>query len=169
MLPSTSSGEVLLACPSLPPWNLPSFVVESALSFPCSRSGPPFSHKAAALAILDSLLPVIWCSGWTNQLLFLMTGGLRRSCRLLSLWKWDHSFLFGRLSVLRFYGWGLHHSARSLLVSAGPAGLPFLFSSASVWLSFRPHRPVLSSIFPLVSDSETNLAGAVVRCLIKVL
>ena len=38
MLPSTCSRKVLLACPSFPPWNLPSFTVESTLSIPCSLS-----------------------------------------------------------------------------------------------------------------------------------
>ena len=38
MLPSTCSREALLACPPFPPWNLPSFMVVSTLSTPCSRS-----------------------------------------------------------------------------------------------------------------------------------
>ena len=38
MLPSTCSREALLACPPFPPWNLPSFTVESTLPTPCSRS-----------------------------------------------------------------------------------------------------------------------------------
>ena len=38
MLPSTCPREALLACPPFPPWNLPSFTVESTLSSPCSRS-----------------------------------------------------------------------------------------------------------------------------------
>ena len=41
MLPSTCSREALVACPPCPPWNLPSFTVESTLSTPCSRSDPP--------------------------------------------------------------------------------------------------------------------------------
>ena len=41
MLPSTCSREALLACPPCPPWNLPSFTVESTLSTPCSRSFSP--------------------------------------------------------------------------------------------------------------------------------
>ena len=60
MLPSTCSREALLACP---PWNLPSFTVESILSSPCSRSDPPHSRQGAALAHLDSLPPhdlVLW-------------------------------------------------------------------------------------------------------------
>ena len=66
MLPSTCSREALLACPLFPPWNLPSFNVESTLSSRCSRSDPPFSCQGAALAHLDSLSPyslVIWTDG----------------------------------------------------------------------------------------------------------
>ena len=66
MLPSTSSGEALLACPPCPPWNLPSFTVESTLSTPCSHSDPLLTRQGAALAHLDSLSPhdlVIWTDG----------------------------------------------------------------------------------------------------------
>ena len=66
MLPSTSSWEALLACPPFPPWNLPSFTVESTLSTPCSRSDPPLSRQGAALAHLDSLPShdlVVWTDG----------------------------------------------------------------------------------------------------------
>ena len=66
MLPSTCSREALLACPLCPPWNLPSFTVESTLSSPCSRSDPPHSRQGAALAHLDSLPPhdlVLWTDG----------------------------------------------------------------------------------------------------------
>ena len=56
MLPSTCSREALLACPPFPPWNLPSFTVESTLSTSCSRSDPP-SRQGAAHAHLDSLPP----------------------------------------------------------------------------------------------------------------
>ena len=57
MLPSTCSREALVACPPCPPWNLPSFTVESTLPTPCSRSDPPLSRQGAALAHLDSLPP----------------------------------------------------------------------------------------------------------------
>ena len=63
MLPSTSSSEALLACPPFPPWNLPSFTMESTLSTPSSRSDPPHSRQGAALAHLDFLSPhdlVLW-------------------------------------------------------------------------------------------------------------
>ena len=56
MLPSTCSGEALLACPPFSAWSLPFFAVGSALSAPCSRSGPP-SRRGAAVARLGSLLP----------------------------------------------------------------------------------------------------------------
>ena len=55
MLPSASSREALLACPPFPPWNLPSFTVESTLSSPCSRSDPSLSRQGAALAHFDFL------------------------------------------------------------------------------------------------------------------
>ena len=45
MLPSTCSREALVACPPCPPWNLPSFTVESTLSSPCSHSDPPSLAK----------------------------------------------------------------------------------------------------------------------------
>ena len=66
MLPSTCSREALVACPPCPPWNLPSFTVESTLSSPCSRSDPAHCRQGAALAHLDSLPPhdlVLWTDG----------------------------------------------------------------------------------------------------------
>ena len=72
MLPSTCSKEALLACPPFPPWNLPSFTVESTLSTPCSRSDPPLSRQGAALAHLDSLPLMIWCFGQTARFFFLL-------------------------------------------------------------------------------------------------
>ena len=42
--PSTSPREALLACPPIPPWNLPSLTVESTLSSPCSCSDPLLSR-----------------------------------------------------------------------------------------------------------------------------
>ena len=71
MLRSTCSRAALLACPPCPPWNLPSFTVESTLSSPCSRSDP-LSRQGAALAHLDSLPLMIWYSGQTALFLFLL-------------------------------------------------------------------------------------------------
>ena len=72
MLPSTCSREALLACPPCPPWNMPSFTVESTLPTPCSRSDAPLSRQGAALAHLDSLPLMIWCFGLTALFLFLL-------------------------------------------------------------------------------------------------
>ena len=72
MLPSTCSREALLACPPFPSWNLPSFTVESTLSTTCSRSDPPLTRQGAALAHLDSLPLIIWCSGPMAMFLFLL-------------------------------------------------------------------------------------------------
>ena len=66
MLPSTCSGEAFLACPPFPPWNMPSFTVESTLSIPCSRSDPPHTRQGAALAHLDSL-PLHDLVLWTDS------------------------------------------------------------------------------------------------------
>ena len=71
MLPSFSPRVALLACPLFPPWNLPSFTVESILSSPCSRPDPPLSRQGAALVHLDSFPLMIWCSGMTT--LFLLS------------------------------------------------------------------------------------------------
>ena len=72
MLPPTCSREALLACPLFPPWNLPSFTVESTLSTPCSRSDLLHCCQGAALAHLDSLPLMIWYSGQTALFLFLL-------------------------------------------------------------------------------------------------
>ena len=70
MLPSTSPRKALLACPSFPPWNLPSFSVDSTFSSLCSRSDLPLSRQGAALAHLDSLPLTIWCCRLTTLFLF---------------------------------------------------------------------------------------------------
>ena len=72
MLLSTCSREALVACPPCPPWNLPSFTMESTLSSPCSCSDPPHSRQFAALAHLDSLPLMIWCFGQMALFLFLL-------------------------------------------------------------------------------------------------
>ena len=81
MLPSTSFWEALLACPPCPPWNLPSFTVESTFSSSLFRCDPPLSRKGVASLPPHDL--VLWTDGcsfsfWQRR--------LRRSCQLLSLW-----------------------------------------------------------------------------------
>ena len=72
VLPSTCSKEALVACPPFPPWSLLSFTVQSTFSTPCSCSDTPLSRQGAALAHLDSLPLMIWCSGLTALFLFLL-------------------------------------------------------------------------------------------------
>ena len=72
MLPSTCSREALLACPPFLPWNLPSFMVESTLSTPCSCSDPPPLAKVWLSPILTLSPLMIWCFGQTALFLFLL-------------------------------------------------------------------------------------------------
>ena len=72
MLPSTCSREALLACPPCPPWNLPSFTVESTLFSPCSRSDPPTLAKVRLSPTLTLSRLMIWYSGQTALFLFLL-------------------------------------------------------------------------------------------------
>ena len=85
MLSSTCSREALLAFPPCPPWNLPSFTVESTLSTPCFRSDPPHSRQGAALAHLDSL-PAHDLVLWTDGSVPFGKGGSDVLAKLLSLW-----------------------------------------------------------------------------------
>ena len=64
MLPSTSPREAL-AFPPSPPWNLPSFTVESTLSSPFSHSDPP---SLVLLRCISHL--TVWCFG--HMALFLL-------------------------------------------------------------------------------------------------
>ena len=71
-LPSTSPREALLACPPFPPWNMPSFTMESTLFSPFSHSDLPLSCQGVALAHLDSLPShdlVLWTD---SSVLFLL-------------------------------------------------------------------------------------------------
>ena len=64
MLPSTSSREALLARSRCPPWNLPSFTVESTLFSPCSCSGPSLFLAKVRLSPTLTLSPLMtWYSG----------------------------------------------------------------------------------------------------------
>ena len=72
IIPSTCSREALLAFPPCPPWNLPSFTVESTLSSPCSRSDPLSLAKMRLSPILTLSPLMIWYSGQTALFLFLL-------------------------------------------------------------------------------------------------
>ena len=85
MLFSNCPREVLFACPPSPPWNLPSFTVESTLSSPCFSSDPPLSLQGGTLAHLDSLPPhnlVIWTDDSVPLLFGKGSSGVLANCSL---------------------------------------------------------------------------------------
>ena len=141
MLPSTCSREALLACPPFPPWNLPSFTVESTLSSPCSRSDPPLTHQGAALAHLDSLLPhdrIFWTDGYVPFPFGKGDSGFLANCSLC-----------GTEATLSF--------------SAGPVCSSFSAEACAILHALcwsRQHQQVchFSSLF-LLSDSRSVLTA----------
>ena len=146
-LPSTFLREALLACSPWPFWNLLSFTVESILSSPCSRSDSnSLSPRCGSRSPWFSPTSQSFAVDWLLCSFSFWQGRLRRSCQLLSLWYYGHSFHFSRPSMFKLFRWSLRHSARNLLVSAAPTSLPRLFSSPSIRLSFCPHHPVFSLI-----------------------
>ena len=140
MLPSTCSREALVACPPCPPWNLPSFTVESTLSSPCSRSDPPHSRQGAALAHLDSLPPhdlVLWTDGSVPFPFGKGGSGVLANCSLCG----TEAFLF---------------------FSAGPVCSSFSAEACAILHALcwsRQHQQVCHfSSFILLSDSRSVLA-----------
>ena len=140
MLPSTCSREALVACPPCPPWNLPSFTVESTLPTPCSRSDPPHSRQGAALAHLDSLPPhnlVLWTDG-------------------------SVPFLFGKGSSGVLANCSLCGTEATLSFSAGPVCSSFSAEACAILHALcwsRQHQQVCHfSLLLLLSDSRSVLA-----------
>ena len=162
MLPSTCSREALLAYPSFPPWNLPLFTVESTLSSPCSRSDPPLSRQGAALAHLDSLPPhdlVLWTDGSVPFPFGKGGSGVLANCSLggtegtlfFSAGPVCSSFSAEACAILHARCWSRqHHNVCH-------------FSSL---LLLSDSRSVISSIFPLISNSVADLAGIVFSLLL---
>ena len=155
MLRSTCSRYALLACPPFPPWNLPSFTVESTLSFLCSRSDPPLSRQGAALAHLEFLPLTIWYSGQTALFLFLLA-------------KAAPAYLPTALSVALRPLFSFWQAQYVLVFPLRPApfctlfaGLGSTIKSAISLLLLSDSRSVLSSIFPFISNSVAYLAGTV--------
>ena len=155
MLPSTCSREALLAWPPFPPGSLPSFTVESTLPTPCSRSDTPPLTKVRLSPSLTLSPLMIGCSGQTAL------------------------FLSAR-AALAYLPIALSVALRPLLsFSAGPVCSSFLAQACAILHAFcwsRQHqqvchfssllllsdsRSVLSSIFSLISNSVTDLAGIV--------
>ena len=155
MLPSTCSGEAFLACPPFPPWNLPSFTVESILPTPCSRSDPPHSRQDAALAHLDSLPLhdlVLWTDGYVPFPFGKGGSGVLANCSLCGIevtlsflagpvcssfsaeacailhalcWSWQHQ------QVCHFSSFLLLSDSRSVLAILSP--LPPFLLSQTLW------------------------------------
>ena len=155
MLPSTCSREAFLACPPFPPWNLPSFTIESTLSSPCSRSD--HSRQGAALAYLDSLPShdlVLWTDGSVPFPFGKGGSGVLANCSLcgteatfsFSAGPVCSSFSTEACAILHALCWSRqHHKACH-------------FSS---FLLLSDSHSVLSSIFSLISNSVADLAGTV--------
>ena len=145
LIPPMSPREALHALHLFPPWNLPSFTVESTLSSLFSRSDPPLSLHPPWLSSSS------WCGtlDWRLCSFSFWQGRLCRTCQMLSLWHWGHSFLFCRPSLFKLFHWSLRHSARSLLVSAAPTSLPFLFSYYLTLVLSSPLCPLLRLSFYL--------------------
>ena len=162
MLPSTCSREALLAFPSFPPWNLPSFTVDSTLSTPCSHSDPPLSRQGAALAHLDSLPPhdlVLWTDGSVPFPLGKGGSGVLANCSLcgaeatlpFSAGPVCSNFSAEACAILHALCWSRQHQQVCH------------FSSLLLLSDFRS---VLSSIFPFISNSVADLAGTVFSLLL---
>ena len=127
-LPSTSLREALLACPPFPPWNLPSFIVESTLSSP-SPALILFSLAKVRLSPTLTLFPhVIWCFGQTALFLLFLARAVpvylpsALSVALRPLFPF-HQALYIPVSLLK------PASFCTLIAGlAAPTSLPFLFS-----------------------------------------
>ena len=151
MLPSTCSRQALLACPPCLPWNLPSFMVESTLSSPCSRSDPSHSCQGAALAHLDSLPTydlVLWTDGSVPFPFGKGSSGVLANCSLCGT-EANLSFLAGPVcssffaeayAILHALCWSQQHHevchfSSLLLLSDSRSVLTTLSSPASFLLS----------------------------------
>ena len=166
MLPFTSPREALLASPPCPPWNLPSFTVESTLSTSCSRSDPPLTRQGAALAHLDSLPLMIWCFGLTALFLFrlkraalvFLPTALSVALRpLFPFWLAQYVQVFPLKPspfCTLFAGLG----------STNKSAISLLFCYYLALVLSTP--PCLPSIFPLISNSVADLAGTVFSLLL---
>ena len=151
MLPSSCFREALVACPPFPPWNLPSFTVESTLSTPCSRSDPSHSRQGAALAHLDSLSPhdlVLWTDGSVPFRFGKGGSGVLANCSLcgaeatlsFSTGPVCSSFSAESCAILHALCWSRQHQqvchfSSFLLLSDSRFVLAALFSSPSFLLS----------------------------------
>ena len=143
MLSSTFCREALLACP---PWNVPSFTVESTLSSPCSRSDPPLSFVKVRLSPTLTLPPhdlVLWTDGSFS--LGKGGSGVLANCSLC-VTEATLSFSAGSVFPLKpapfctlFAGLG----------STNKSAISLLFSSCLTLVLFSPPCPLLRLSFYL--------------------
>ena len=140
MLPSTCSREAILACPHFPPWNRPSFTIESTLSTHALALIPFFLTKVRLSPTLTLSPLMIWCFGQMALFLFLLA-------------KAASAFLPTALSV----------ALRPLFFfSAGPVSSSFSAEVCAILHALcwsRQHQQVchFSSLL-LLSDSRSVLA-----------
>ena len=154
MLFSTSPREILFAC-------LP---VLLRISLPSPWS-PPFPLHAPALILLSLVqldsLPhhdlVLWTDGSVPFPFGKSGSGVLANCSLYGI-EATLSFSAGPVC---FFRWSLRHSARSLLSRQHQQVCHF-----SSLLLLSDSRSVLSSIFPLISNSVADLAWTVLSLLL---
>ena len=161
ILPSTSSRKALLACYPFPSRNLPSITVEFTLSSSCSRSDLPLTRLGAALTHLDSLPPrdlALWSDGSVPFPFGKSGSGELANCSLCGT-EATLSFLAGPIcssfsaeacTILHALCWTRQHQQVCHFSSL------LLLSD-----SCCPRHPVLSSIFPFISNYVADLAGTV--------
>ena len=110
--------------------------VVSTLSSPCSTFDlPSLSPRCGTRSPWLSPTTQFGDLDWLICSFFFWQRRLWRTCQLLTLWRWGHSFLFGRPRLLKFFRWSLHHSASFPLASAAPTSLPLLFFPPTLALS----------------------------------
>ena len=158
MLPSTCSREALVACPPCPPWNLPSFTVDSILPTPCSRSNPPHSCQGAALAHLDSLPPhdlVLWTDGSVPFPFGKSSSGVLANCSLCGT---EATLVFSAGPVCSSFSAEDCAILYALLVLVATTSVPFLFSYYLTLVLSSPLCSLLhlSSYLKLCGRSDRN-------------
>ena len=136
MLPSTCSREALLACPPWPPWNLPSFTMESTLCSPCSCYVPPLSAKVRLSPTLTISALMIWCFGLTALFLFVLAIAAQALLPTALSVTLRPPFPFQQAHYVQVF---LLKPAPFCTLFAGlPSSLPFLFSYLVFVLSSPP-------------------------------
>ena len=127
MFSSTSSREAPLACSPSPPWNLPSFTVESTLSSSCSRSDPTSLAKVRLWLSLTLSHLMIWCFGQTVLFLFLLAKAALAYLPTALPVALRPPFSFQQAQYAQIFLLKPRHSASSLLVSAALTNLLFFY------------------------------------------